>query len=534
MTSSDLGAPSAGVFDPDGDRWRADTDLVVVGGGIAGLTAAVDATAAGLRVLVVCKDAVDTATRYAQGGIAISDGLDIDAHVADTLNAGAGLCDPAAVRSIVSAGPAALAALVDRGAAFDRAADGSLSRTREGGHSTGRIVHAGGDATGDEIQRALSAAAPATLTGATAVRVLTGTTGVRGLLLATADGMGVVHAPAVLLATGGSGMLYASSTNPAGSTGDGIALALHAGAEIADVEFVQFHPTALFVPGGRGRLPLVSEAVRGEGARLVDLHGRSITEGVHPLGDLAPRDVVSRAIARRLADTGTDHVLLDATGVAHVHRRFPTVTAACLALGVDPAREPVPVAPAAHYACGGIVTDSRGRTAVPGLYAAGEVARTGLHGANRLASNSLLEGAVVGARVAVAARERIGVQGVPNADDRVPPAPRLTRAVLQSIMTRWVGVVRDADGLSSAAEVIAGAPVLPIGEIAHLEDASMTLLASAVVAAAAARTETRGAHTRSDHPDIDDGQRRSTHFRLQASAVLERLGASEPQFQGVS
>lgn len=356
-------------------RWEARADLVVVGGGVAGLTAARAASRRGLRVLTVSKGGpTDTATQYAQGGIAVvapGPADSVDAHVADTCAAGAGLCDEAAVRSIVSGGQDAVAALTDLGAVFDRGRDGGIARTREGGHSTRRIIHAGGDATGAEIQRALGAAGLPVLFGAAAARVLTDDGGVTGLLVLDGRGLGVVHAPAVLLATGGLGQLYACSTNPAGATADGIALALDAGAAVADLEFVQFHPTVLFAAGSVGRRPLVSEAVRGEGARLVDSAGRSVTAGAHPLGDLAPRDVVSRAIATRLAELGDDHVLLDARHLEGFARRFPTVTASLAQVGLDPARDLIPVAPAAHYSCGGVVTDVYGRTGVPGLYAAG-------------------------------------------------------------------------------------------------------------------------------------------------------------------
>ncbi|MFD4184177.1 FAD-binding protein, partial [Rhodococcus sp. NPDC058514] len=249
----------------------------------------------------------DTATMYAQGGIAVSSGFDVAAHVADTCAAGAGLCDEDAVRSIVAGGNDAVAALADLGAVFDRGRDGAVSRTREGGHSTRRIIHAGGDATGAEVQRALNAAGLPVLFGASAARVVTDVRGVVGLLVLSDQGLGVIHTPSVLLATGGLGQLYSCSTNPPGATADGLALALDAGAAVADLEFVQFHPTVLFSPGGVGRRPLISEAVRGEGAILVDGNGDSVTAGVHPMGDLAPRDVVSRAIADRIRRLGTHH-----------------------------------------------------------------------------------------------------------------------------------------------------------------------------------------------------------------------------------
>lgn len=493
--------------------WETGADLVVVGGGIAGLTAARTAAARGLRVLTVSKgSSTDTATQYAQGGIAVVGaelGDSIESHVADTCVAGAGLCDEAAVRSIVAGGRAAIASLEAAGAEFDRAADGSVARTREGGHSVRRIIHAGGDATGAEVQRTLDGAVPTVHFDTTALRVLTTRGEVAGLLVRGPDGLGVVHCPTVLLATGGLGQLFSCSTNPAGATADGIALALDAGARVADLEFVQFHPTVLFAAGTTGRRPLISEAVRGEGARLVDVAGREFMAHVHPLGDLAPRDVVSRAIAELLHDSGDDHVLLDARLVEHFHERFPTVTASCLEAGIDPATELIPVAPAAHYSCGGVVTDTAGRTSVPGLLAAGEVARTGLHGANRLASNSLLEGLVVGERAALVAGERVG-RTVEVADLALPTYRRIDRGVLQRTMTADVGVVRDAAGLAAAQRVLAhGVVSEPPVDAGAVEDAALTAAAEVIVLAATHRRESRGCHTRRDFPDSAPAQRRS-------------------------
>ncbi len=384
--------------------WRQRADVVVIGTGVAGLAAALAAHRRGRRVVLLSK-AGETATFYAQGGIAVvlpaaltGDGDSVDAHVADTLAAGAGFCDRDAVRSIVADGYRAVTELVDAGARFDESAPGRWALTREGGHSRRRIIHAGGDATGAEVQRALDHAA-ATLDirrNHVALDLLIDGGAVAGVQVLSDGGLGVVHAPSVILATGGLGHLYQATTNPDGSTGDGVALALWAGLAVADLEFVQFHPTMLFTGGAGGRRPLITEALRGEGAKLVDARGDSVTSGVHPMGDLAPRDVVAAAIEARLAETGDPCVYLDARHVADLPRRFPTVTAACLRAGVDPVRQPIPVVPGAHYSCGGVVTDVHGRTEVAGLFAAGEVARTGMHGANRLASNSLLEGLVVG------------------------------------------------------------------------------------------------------------------------------------------
>ncbi|MEU1982698.1 L-aspartate oxidase [Nocardia sp. NPDC019395] len=498
--------------------WEERADLVVIGGGVAGLTAARAASRRGLRVLILSKGgAGDTATQYAQGGIAVvaPRGDSVDSHVADTLAAGGGLCDPGAVRSIVEAGPDAVAALTDLGAVFDLGRDGQISRTREGGHSTRRIIHAGGDATGAEVQRALSAAGLPVLFGTAVLEVVVDAGEVQGVVAVSGRGLGYVHAPAVLLATGGLGQLYALSTNPSGATADGVALALWAGAVVADLEFVQFHPTVLYTPGGAGRQPLISEAVRGEGAVLVDSRGAPVTAGVHPRGDLAPRDVVSRAIAARMRQLGDDHVYLDARGVAEFIRRFPTITASCRAAGIDPRRDLVPVAPAAHYQCGGVVTDLHGRTGVPGLYAAGEVARTGLHGANRLASNSLLEGLVMGERAGLAALERLGEPArvtVWSAGSR----PALPRGRVQQAMTEHAAVVRDGAGLEQAAHALDTAVAQVAGErmsagdpgyrkradlVAWFEDAALTVTARAMLSAAAARTESRGCHTRADHPE---------------------------------
>jgi len=499
-------------------------DLLVVGTGVAGLTAAVRARERGLRVAVVTKAGlVDGNTRWAQGGVAVvlpGTADTVDAHVADTVTAGAGLCDELAVRTILAGGPAAVAALRARGAEFDAGPDGSPARTREGGHGTFRVIHAGGDATGAEVQRVLAASSTCLPVlerhGATAVLRDVGGT-VAGVALRSAAGEPtVLPARAVLLATGGLGELYAATTNARVATGDGIALALRAGAVVADLEFVQFHPTVLFSGvGARGRRPLVTEAVRGEGAVLLDLAGHRVMSGAHPLGDLAPRDVVSAAITRRLAVTDTDHVLLDATGIAGFRDRFPTVWAACTAAGIDPVTDPIPVTPAAHYACGGVVTDTAGRTTVDGLYAAGEVARTGLHGANRLASNSLLEGLVVGAACADAVAADLAAAPVPGAPVPSPALrPVADRNALQRAMSAHAGIGRDAEGLAAAAALVTAAPQRPVRTVADAEDAALTLVAGALLAAAAARTESRGCHVRTDHPHPRASWCRSTTVAL--------------------
>nr|WP_042185876.1 L-aspartate oxidase [Kibdelosporangium sp. MJ126-NF4]CEL16943.1 L-aspartate oxidase [Kibdelosporangium sp. MJ126-NF4] len=522
-------------------RWEARADVIVVGTGVAGLTAALEARELGLRVLVITKAAANAGnTRWAQGGVAVvlpgehDDGDSVAAHVEDTLVAGAGLSENDAVVAILADGATAVTRLRTLGAVFDPGADGKLARTREGGHSAFRVVHAGGDATGAEVERALLSAAqdgrvPLLDNHIAVDTVRTATGAVVGLLVLDPNGVpGVVSAPAVLLATGGLGQLYQSTSNPEVATADGLALALRAGAPAADVEFVQFHPTVLYTgPGARGRCPLVTEAVRGEGAVLVDALGERVMKGVHPLEDLAPRDVVSAAITRRMAlEPGgvDDHVYLDATNLdaEKFRRRFPTVLAACRSIGVDPSVDPIPVSPAAHFACGGVASTVDGRTGVIGLYAVGEVARTGLHGANRLASNSLLEGLVVGARAARAIAQDLAacLLADPRAAVRapVPSAPVADRDVLQRVMSRYAGIGRDGEGLAvvgSVLDVSAVDTVLRTRQ--RVEDAALTLVARALIAAASARTESRGCHVRTDFPDSDAAWQHSLAVRLNPS-----------------
>jgi L-aspartate oxidase len=495
------------------------TDVVVVGTGAAGLMTAVALADAGRAVTVVTKGALgEGSTAWAQGGLAAVLGSDDDAelHVRDTLVAGAGLCDEPAVRTLVDEAPAAIAELRRLGARLDLTPDGTPALTREGGHSRDRIVHAGGDASGAEVTRTLGAALRArgieVLEHTIALDALLGDDGaVAGLRVASVGADGVLvdaddrRARAVVLATGGYGHVYLASSNPAGATGDGLALALRAGAEVADVEMVQFHPTVLWTgAGAAGQQVLVSEAVRGEGAVLVDGAGHRIMPGAHPLADLAPRDVVSATIAAHLRDTGEECVWLDAThlGAEFVERRFPGIVRACRAAGFDLAREPVPVAPAAHYTCGGVVADLDGRTTVPGLFAVGEVACTGVQGANRLASNSITEGLVAARRCATlladelpAAADPLGA-GVPAR--WVDPAARTS---ITAATSRHAGVVRDASGLTelstslSAARRIDGAR-----DLATVETTALHTAATLLAAAALARTESRGCHRRLDAP----------------------------------
>ncbi|GAB3126711.1 L-aspartate oxidase [Tsukamurella serpentis] len=475
-------------------------DLLVVGAGVAGLTAAVAAADAGLTVTVLFKPspggAPSTSTAYAQGGIAVVDPSDpddsIERHVGDTLAAGGPLVDAAAARSILAGGPAAVERLIGWGAVFDRRADGRLKRTREGGHTVSRIIHAGGDATGAEVQRALTDAAKSrpTLTARAGQAYALLTDGDRIVGVRTADGD--TFGRTVLLATGGAGHLFSSTTNPLGATGDGIALAASAGARVRELDFVQFHPTMLYTPGARGRRPLISEAVRGEGARLLDVLGRPVMDGVHPMGDLAPRDVVARAVTEAMERTGAPCVHLDATTIDGVAERFPTVTEAVRAVGLDPQTDPIPVVPGAHYLCGGVVTDLRGATGVPGLYAAGEVARTGLHGSNRLASNSLLEALVMGLRVAEDAHLAPPLHpGEVRA--LATPQARVDRTSLQDRMTELCGVRRTAAGLAEltaalqAPSLLAGAPGAAAVTAREHEDALLTDVARRMVAQALQR-----------------------------------------------
>jgi L-aspartate oxidase len=511
-------------------------DLLVLGSGVAGLSAAVRAASVhGMRVGVLTKAELHQATtRWAQGGVAaVLGGADPDStdlHLADTLSAGDGLCDVDAVRVLVDEGPARVHELIALGAAFDLDEHGELARAREGGHSRARIVHAGGAATGAEVERALVEAARSTAAalyeGWFALDLLVEGGRCRGVVAFDGQGERVeVRAANVLVATGGAGQLYAVTTNPTEATGDGVAMALRAQVAVADVEFVQFHPTALHHPAMPR--PLLSEALRGHGALLRDARGERFVD------ELLPRDKVSRAITGRMLDQGVEHLWLDATGLERFGERFPTIAEALAEIGLDPARDWLPISPAAHYFCGGIVADLDGASSLPGLWAAGETACNGVMGANRLASNSLLDGMVfapraveaieqgkvgadaTGAMRAVLQREPAPlIPGRPIAVPAAEPVPRSdadtakSRDALQRSMTEYAGVLRSAASLAladrDAEQALADAT--GIGSPAF-ELLNLATVARAVIAAATAREETRGSHTRTDFPASDDAFR---------------------------
>ncbi|TCU85295.1 L-aspartate oxidase [Curtobacterium sp. PhB191] len=515
--------------------------VVIVGSGIAGLTAAIRASAVHDVTLVTKGALADSATAYAQGGVAVALGADDSPalHQADTHVAAAGSADARAVEVLCTDGPARVRDLLALGVPFDRSTDPSaldrygddLARGREAAHGRWRVVHADGDATGAAIERTLIDALHrqhVTILERTCLTDLV----VRDGTVVGIDVLDLLGEPrridadAVVLASGGAGHLYRETTNPLVATGDGVAAAWRAGAVVADLEFVQFHPTRLAVPDGG----LVSEAVRGEGAVLRDARGRRFMTSVHPDAELAPRDVVARGIAAAVRDQGGAPVLLDATGLGadFLTGRFPGLTRATRAAGFDWTRQGVPVSPAAHYSMGGIATDAEGRTSLPGLLAIGEAACTGVHGANRLASNSLLEGLVFAVRAADAvAGPRPGLLRLRgNADLRVTSVPRAAdvirasrqalpggathlddvgdvRQAVQAVMTDRVGLLRDATGLASARRDLDALTAPATGGVREHEDRALLDLARLVALAAETRTESRGAHARTDHPDTD-------------------------------
>lgn len=520
-------------------------DLLVLGSGVAGLSAAVRAADVHhMQVGVLTKgELAQSTTRWAQGGVAAVLGGDPDStdlHLADTLAAGAGLCDLDAVRVLVDEGPARVNELIAMGAMFDQDDRGEYLLAREGGHSHARILHAGGAATGIEVERALVDAVRKTaavlLERTFALDLVVEAGRCVGVVAFDEDGERIeVRARNVLLATGGGGQLYSVTTNPLEATGDGMAMALRVGAAVADVEFVQFHPTALH--HASMPRPLLSEALRGHGAFLRDGSGERFVD------ELQPRDIVSRAITAQLHHDGTDHVWLDATVLDRFDERFPTIATALAKVGLDPTTDWLPVAPAAHYCCGGVVADLDGATTVSGLWVAGEVACNGVHGANRLASNSLLDGMVFGPRVVEAidagkdeaeatgamrcvldaggGRDNGGVEGRPlgpvgfddrGGDDDSPVDERRDR--FQRMMTAQAGVLRSDASLeravAEAREVASG----PVTDVASAELHNLATLGVAVAMAARARTETRGAHTRTDHAETDGA--------LEVRLVLDR------------
>lgn len=499
------------------------SDFLVIGSGIAGVRAALDLATAGDVTLLTKADPSESNTGWAQGGIAAAVGPDDhpDSHFADTMAAGDGLSVPEAVRVLVEEGPRYVRELVDWGVRFDRDADGRLSLAREAAHAVRRVLHAT-DATGRELGRALWTRAQGLArlrvhNHARAVALLVEHGHCVGARFVDLSGAApVIHevrAAAVLLATGGAAQVYRHTTNPSIATGDGIRLAWRAGARVADLEFAQFHPTALAVPGQARAL--LSEALRGEGARLVNHDGEPFMTRYEAAGDLAPRDRVSRGLVREMRRTGRAvYLSLQHLDASSVHDRFPTASAVCRAAGLDLARDPIPVSPAAHYVMGGVETDAWGRTTLPGLLAAGEVACTGIHGANRLASNSLLEGLVFGARAAVAMQQPARAGHLAGPIREAAPAPPMapTRVPdedeVRQLMWDDVGLVRDRAGLERAAAALDGfaaaveATVGAGGDGGRL--ASLVTVGCLMARAALRRTESRGGHFRADFPSRDD------------------------------
>ena len=505
--------------------WTINADVIVIGSGIAGLTAALSARDKGLSVLLLTKDVLSTgSTSWAQGGIAaaLGPGDSPDQHFQDTLEAGAGLCDQDSVRILVQEGPAAVKRLINLGATFDLDPSGNVALSREGGHRRDRIAHAGGDATGAEISRALVAkvlADPKVRIFEHALvldllkdkneRVCGVTLHVMGK--GKIDGVGAALARAVVLATGGLGAVFQQTTNPLVATGDGVALALRAGATVADLEFVQFHPTVLWVgPDSRGSQPLISEAVRGEGAILRNINGEAFMSTIHPMKDLAPRDVVAHAVHEEIIKSGKPYVYLDGTKLGENVwlQRFPNILSSCRKIGIDPLVEMIPVVPAAHYASGGVVSDMTGKTDIPGLFAVGECANTGVHGANRLASNSLLEGLVVAERVAnhltdLPEQSEPLIENVPTnlIDGKV-------RKDITETTTTGAGAVRNATGLNKTIDKLSelAKKTTKLSSTQSWEATNLLTVSSFLSNAALRREESRGSHWRSDFPERNDSR----------------------------
>jgi L-aspartate oxidase len=498
----------------------AETDFIVIGAGVAGLRAAISLAEAG-RVLVLAKqELTESATQYAQGGVAVvlSDEDEIGLHLQDTIDAGAGLVNVEAATVLVEEGPDRIHELLDWGAQFDR--NGSkLTFTREGAHSRSRILHAHGDSTGREMGRTLAAKAM-TLPNITfsefefSADLLSRGGAVCGVELIAGDGHhATVSASAVLLAAGGVGQVFRDTTNPTVATADGIGMAFRAGAEISDMEFVQFHPTALYVPGAPRFL--LSEALRGEGAQLLNMDMQRFMPGQHQLAELAPRDVVARAIAHEIAQSKQPDpvVYLDMRHLDAdtLRKRFPRVHSTCLQYKVDITKDLVPIRPAAHYLMGGVKTDLEGRTNVAGLYAAGETACTGVHGANRLASNSLLEGLVFGARAGDCMRNEsskktaVAQPTISQAKDDLEKAEQFIRTI-QNVMWRYAGVIRTSKGLAEAQSMIGAVGERLPAPVSRRSCEARNIFQAArlIVRSALAREESRGAHFRTDFPQPDD------------------------------
>ncbi|MBL8230894.1 MAG: L-aspartate oxidase [Bryobacterales bacterium] len=505
------------------------TDFLVVGAGVAGLRAAIELCEAG-EVVVLAKDSMkESASQYAQGGIAaaLSDDDRIELHEQDTIAAGDGLCNRDAVHTLVEEGPGAIQELIRWGTEFDREGT-KLLFAREGAHSRSRVLHAHGDSTGREIVRALYWRA------ASLPRIrFESFASVTDLLLEDGEVVGVlafdgnrgqlisIRARAVLLATGGLGRVFKETTNPDVATGDGVAMASRAGAEISDIEFVQFHPTALHLTGAPRFL--LSEALRGEGAYLRNGKGERFMIARHPMAELAPRDVVSRCIVDEISRTGDEHAFLDLTHLSGIPQRFPRIYETCRHFGIDLEQQAAPVHPAAHYAMGGVRTGLDGRTNVERLYAAGEVACTGVHGANRLASNSLLEGLVYGARAGTAMKDWTG-RPVPT---RSQPAnlvfPSIAERDLRGLVWKHAGLVRDGKGLCLMLEQLAATRQETIGapEREHFELRSIFTVAGLITRCAHAREESRGGHYRTDFPEKREEFQRHSIIRQGSQVTFE-------------